>query len=107
VAAATFNAAGAQCPAGHPANGWHLRRYHTGRGKGAGSALLAAIIDTAKTNGLTKVTLDVIDSNRRTKALYEWPGFQQTGTENLGPLRHIFGFAKADKMVLDISQPEE
>lgn len=73
-----------------------------GRGQGVGTALLLAIIDTATRQGLSKVTLDVIDSNPRAKALYTRVGFQKTGTESLGPLRHIFGFSTAEKMVLTI-----
>ena len=74
----------------------------SGRGKGVGTALLTAIIEQAKAQGLSKVTLDVIDSNPRAKALYERVGFKPTRTETLGPLRHIFGFSSATKMVLTI-----
>ena len=57
----------------------------SGRGKGIGTALLEAIIDVAKQQGLKKITLDVIDSNPRAKALYERVGFKAIGTETLGP----------------------
>ena len=75
----------------------------SGRGKGVGTALLNAIIDTAKSHSLSKVTLDVIDTNPRAKALYERVGFKATGVEQLGPLRYVFGFSSATKMVLEIN----
>ncbi len=74
----------------------------SGRGKGVGTALLKAIIETAKAQGRAKVTLDVIDSNPRARALYQRFGFKPTGTAQLGPLRHIFGFSAATTMVLEI-----
>ncbi|MCF6272208.1 MAG: GNAT family N-acetyltransferase [Rhodobacteraceae bacterium] len=77
----------------------------TGRGKGVGTALLNAIVETARAKGLAKVTLDVIDSNPRARVLYERFGFEKTATETLGPLRHIFGFSSADKMVLTLAKP--
>ena len=69
------------------------------RGLGMGTALLRAIKDEATAQGLTSVRLDVIDTNPRARALYEREGFQEIGQENLGPLRHVFGFTSSAKMV--------
>jgi len=63
-----------------------------GRGQGVGTALLQAIAQTARDKGAVTVSLDVIDTNPRAKALYERQGFKAVSTENLGMLRHIFGF---------------
>ncbi|MEP2531817.1 GNAT family N-acetyltransferase [Shimia sp.] len=73
------------------------------RGMGAGTALIAAIKQQAIHQGLSNVRLDVIDSNPRARALYERQGFVATGTDHLGPLRHIFGFNSATKMVCDVT----
>lgn len=72
------------------------------RGLGVGTALLHAIKDQAVARGLVQVRLDVINSNPRARALYERIGFVEQGTEQLGPLRHLFGFDGATKMKLEI-----
>lgn len=68
------------------------------RGRGVGSALLAAIANDAVRRGCHCVELDVIDSNPRAKALYEREGFVPIKVEHTGPLRYVFGFASATKM---------
>jgi ribosomal protein S18 acetylase RimI-like enzyme len=68
------------------------------RGKGVGTKLLAAILAEAKSRGKRRIRLDVIDTNPRARALYEKVGFVETGTEQLGPLKHLFGFSSATKM---------
>jgi ribosomal protein S18 acetylase RimI-like enzyme len=69
------------------------------RGQGVGSRLVEAICDEARERGYAEVRLDVIDTNWRARALYERLGFRATGEERLGPLRHIFGFRSATKMI--------
>ena len=69
------------------------------RGRGAGTALLTAIKNEARDRGLSSVRLDVIDSNPRARALYEREGFVAGKTDDIGPLRHIFGFRSATKMI--------
>jgi len=69
------------------------------RGQGVGTALLHAIISTAKARGYSEVRLDVIDTNPRAKGLYEREGFKAIKTQNLGLLKHVFGFASATTMV--------
>lgn len=68
------------------------------RGLGIGSALLDAIETRAADGGLSRVRLDVIDTNPRARALYERRGYRETGISSLGPLRHIFGFETATSM---------
>ncbi|MEO0371336.1 MAG: GNAT family N-acetyltransferase [Pseudomonadota bacterium] len=71
----------------------------TARGRGVGTHLLHAIKSHAALMGLSAVRLDVIDSNPRAKALYLRQAFEPVGEEHLGPLRHIFGFRSATKMI--------
>ncbi|MCK8483468.1 GNAT family N-acetyltransferase [Aliiroseovarius sp. S2029] len=74
----------------------------TARGQGVGSALFDALFEYARSNGFTHVTLDVIDTNPRAKALYERLGFTATGEETTGPLKPLLGFSSATKMVLTL-----
>lgn len=69
------------------------------RGQGLGTRLLHAIKSEAAARGLDRVRLDVIDSNPRARALYEREGFVAQRTEDIGPLRHIFGFRSATQML--------
>lgn len=70
------------------------------RGQGVGTALLDAIADVARADGLKEVRLDVIDTNPRARALYERRGFVAGATSQMGPLRHVFGFKSATTMRL-------
>ena len=72
------------------------------RGKGLGSALLGAICAEALARGFAEVRLDVIDTNWRAVALYKRLGFVVTGRQNIGLLRHVFGFASATTMVRQV-----
>jgi ribosomal protein S18 acetylase RimI-like enzyme len=69
------------------------------RGRGVGTALLAAITDEARARGYGAVRLDVIDTNPRARALYERQGFVAVKTAGVGVLRHVFGFDSATTMV--------
>jgi ribosomal protein S18 acetylase RimI-like enzyme len=69
------------------------------RGQGVGTALLAAIYDEALVRGYPSVRLDVVDTNHRARALYEREGFVATDRQNLGLLKHVFGFGSAITMV--------
>jgi ribosomal protein S18 acetylase RimI-like enzyme len=77
------------------------------RGKGVGSLLLAGLYDEAARRGYSSIRLDVIDANWRARALYERQGFMATRTENLGLLRHVFGFAASTTMVRPLALPEK
>ena len=68
------------------------------RGLGIGTMLLAAITEEARRCGLSRVRLDVIDTNPRARALYERSGFMAVGEEKTGVLEKIFGFAAATRM---------
>jgi len=68
------------------------------RGLGIGTRLLAAITKEARQRGLSRVRLDVIDTNPRARALYERSGFTAVGEEKTGWLELFFGFASATRM---------
>lgn len=68
------------------------------RGQGVGTALFDALFSHAKTAGYSYVTLDVIDTNPRAKALYEKLGFEAMSEESTSILRPILGFSSATKM---------
>ncbi len=73
------------------------------RGQGVGSALLRAIKSEATRRDLAEVRLDVINTNPRARALYERQGFVACETQNLGPLRHLFGFSSSVVMRYSVS----
>lgn len=73
------------------------------RGMGLGTALLDAVKEVGRTQGLTSLRLDVIDSNPRARALYERQGFVPAGTETLGPMKYIFGFESSTKMLCSLA----
>ncbi|SOB92843.1 GNAT family N-acetyltransferase [Thalassospira xiamenensis] len=72
------------------------------RGRGVGTALLDAIAHEARMRDLRQVRLDVIDTNPRARALYERCGFVAGDVQELGPLRHLFGFRTATTMMLQV-----
>ncbi|PUB15481.1 GNAT family N-acetyltransferase [Yoonia sediminilitoris] len=72
------------------------------RGKGVGTALLQELYAEARRRGYTQVRLDVVDTNKRARALYEQEGFEAIGTRKLGILRYIFRFNAATTMVRDV-----
>ena len=68
------------------------------RGRGIGSAMMAALEDIARDRGKRALRLDVIDRNMRARALYARLGFIETASHDLGALRHLYGFARATQM---------
>ncbi len=68
------------------------------RGKGVGTALLEAVFEKAKTEGLKYVELDVINTNPRAKALYERLGFEEISNDKIWPMSYLFGFTASYKM---------
>lgn len=71
----------------------------TARGRGVGTALLRAIFAEAGRRGLAAVRLDVIDTNPRAAALYRREGFEAERVIRLGPLKRLFGFSAATRML--------
>ncbi len=69
------------------------------RGQGIGTALLEALCDEGRARGHAEIRLEVVDSNRRARALYARHGFTVIGREHIGLLRHLFGFNAALTMV--------
>lgn len=73
------------------------------RGRGIGTLLIEALCREARARGYREVRLDVVDTNRRARALYERRGFEAVKTESMGALAHVFGFASATTMVRRIA----
>lgn len=69
------------------------------RGMGVGTALLETVFQCARDTGLRKVTLDVINTNPRAKALYERRGFVAVSEESTSILKPLLGFDSATRMV--------
>jgi ribosomal protein S18 acetylase RimI-like enzyme len=74
------------------------------RNHGVGTALIGALCGEARRRGYPEVRLEVIDSNRRARALYERLGFRVLKTERIGLLAHVFGFRAATTMILPLEQ---
>lgn len=68
------------------------------RGRGVGRALVEAICAEAGRRGHGAVSLEVSDTNRRARVLYERAGFTVTGETRLGPLSALFGYRGSVRM---------
>ncbi|MEO1797073.1 MAG: GNAT family N-acetyltransferase [Pseudomonadota bacterium] len=73
------------------------------RGLGVGTALLDAVIWTARMNRCAHVRLDVVSQNPRARALYERYGFRQVGTLKAGIAAPLLGFEEAATMIYEVS----
>jgi ribosomal protein S18 acetylase RimI-like enzyme len=62
------------------------------RGRGVGTGLLHALEKEARRRGINKLSLEVVDTNPRAKALYERLGFIETRRETIRPFNRIYGF---------------
>lgn len=76
------------------------------RGQGIGEALVEALCSEARQRGYAAIRLEVIDTNVRARALYERLGFRTVKRDELGLLRHAFGFSSAATMVRELAAPE-
>jgi len=78
------------------------------RGKGIGSGLLALLESIAIKRGIGKLSIGVVDTNPRARALYERLGFVKVKKSRLWPLNHIYGFPfeSATEMVKNLSGPK-
>ena len=70
------------------------------RGRGVGTRLLAAIAEEARARGYREIRLDVVEENRRARALYERQGYRAVARHSTGLLRYVFRFRAATTMVL-------
>lgn len=73
------------------------------RGRGIGSSLLHAAADEARRNGASTVSLSVVDTNPRARALYDRLGFLPTGRGELGILSVVYGFDTYTSMQLAVA----
>lgn len=77
------------------------------RGLGVGSALLAGILETARSEDAKQVRLDVIDANPRAKALYERTGFVAGKVKRYGVLTRWLGFSAVTTMTYRIARTND
>ncbi|AEV82550.1 GCN5 family acetyltransferase [Actinoplanes sp. SE50] len=73
------------------------------RGRGIGSALLAAAEEQARRQHARWVQLSVVDTNPRAEALYRRLGYQPVSKGSIGTLRHLYGFERFTTMRKRIS----
>jgi len=69
------------------------------RGRGIGTALVAAFEKHARENDFTTVSLEVIDANLRARRLYERLGYACVATHTMGPFSRLFGFCTTRRMM--------
>ena len=62
------------------------------RGLGIGTKLLGQLEHRARTNGIYRITLEVINTNHRAEALYRRLGYREINRANLWPFNRIYGF---------------
>lgn len=75
------------------------------RGKGIGTKMLCHLVSFARTKGLNKIRLYVVNTNERAKLLYEKMGFRVTKIHRLlWPWKSIFGLRWSYEMELSIFQ---
>ena len=72
------------------------------RGSGVADALVAALVEGARSSGLQRVVLDVADGNERARGFYERCGFVLTG--RTGALPHQPEVTETE-MVLALREP--
>lgn len=68
------------------------------RRQAIGTALITAFENRARDNGFASVSLEVIDTNPRAKALYVRMGYHKIATHTMGPFSHLFGFRSTCRM---------
>ncbi len=68
------------------------------RGRGIGTRLLRGLLEYAAEEGYLSVRLDVIDTNRGARRLYERVGFVPVRVQRFGYLKRLLGFGAATRM---------
>ena len=76
------------------------------RGKGIGTLLLDVVFQIAREKGFKSVSLEVVDTNRDARRLYERIGFVATHTHYFPYLRGIAGFSASTEMVKHLSSDD-
>lgn len=79
------------------------------RGQGIGTGLLDLFERTARERGATMVSLDVVDTNPRAKALYERHGFMATKETSIRPFNRVFRlpYAAMTRMIKPLTAQDE
>jgi ribosomal protein S18 acetylase RimI-like enzyme len=69
------------------------------RGRGIGTALMAAFEKRARENDFKTISLEVIDANPRARRLYQRLGYEYVATHTMGPFSRLFGFRTTQRMM--------
>jgi len=77
------------------------------QGQGIGTALIHAFEGRARDNGFATVSLEVIDTNLRAKALYTRLGYREVATHSMGPFSRLFGFRTTSRMVKPVGEVDQ
>ena len=72
------------------------------QGRGIGSGLIAALESWALGEGLSRVSLEVVDTNRRAKTLYRHLGFEAVRVQTVWPFDTLFGFRSSTVMIKNL-----
>lgn len=74
-------------------------------GRGVGARLVTGLQAEAARRGYPALRLEVVDTNLRARALYQRLGFVELRRDDLGLLRHVFGFGAAITMICVLDPP--
>lgn len=69
------------------------------RGRGVGTGMFAALEDYCREHGISRIRLDVLETNPGARRLYERLGFEPTKQNNVPFLKPIMGFGASTTMV--------
>ena len=75
------------------------------RGQGIGTQLLSAAEALGRELGVSRVSLDVVDSNARARALYKRCGYCCVKRHRFPFTRRLMGFSYSDTMVKRLTRP--
>ena len=78
------------------------------QGKGIGTRLLQSTIDLARTQNISQIKLEVIQTNQKAKKLYEKIGFKTAKVTNIPyPFSYLIGFRSFDEMHYNLQKTYE
>ena len=77
------------------------------RGKGVGTAMMAALEAWAVGQGLWVIRLEVVDTNSRAQGLYRRLGFDILREQTVWPVGSLFGFRSSMVMIKPLTDPLE
>ena len=73
------------------------------RGRGVGTRLITALDAWAAGQGLSMVSLEVVDANPRAEKLYRRLGFEAVREQTVWPFSTLFGFRSSTVMIKSLA----